>query len=285
MSRPNGSCATPPWAMPPAASRCCRCTTPSPTTATCGPSLATDRWLPLHRRPAVRVGIRAVANPPSTPWAAWSPTASRMPPPTGPGSWPGGPATPRPTSAWPPATPSTSWTSTAPSVPRPSGPLPPPVACTARGRWSAPVGVAGISIWPHRPRQRPPDRAGACRLARPGWLCGRPTQPPRLRPALPVGRRPRPGYAGSRGPLGAVGAAGAPTATAASWPNCVSGRRRPPRWSLRPGRAGRGAVPGRHRPGRSAQPPAVGVDPQPLQPGRGRRPRPLRGRSGTPSGG
>jgi hypothetical protein len=40
---------------------------PIPHTATCGPSLATDRWLPLHWRPAVRVGIRAVANPPSTP--------------------------------------------------------------------------------------------------------------------------------------------------------------------------------------------------------------------------
>ena len=37
---------------------------------------------------------------------------------------PGGPNSPRPTSAWPPAMPSTSWTSTAPPAPRPSGPSP-----------------------------------------------------------------------------------------------------------------------------------------------------------------
>jgi hypothetical protein len=41
---------------------------------------------------------------------------------TGPGSWPGGPATPRPTSASPPVTGSMSWTSTAPKARRPSGP-------------------------------------------------------------------------------------------------------------------------------------------------------------------
>ena len=56
---------------------------------------------------AARVGIQAAASLPSTPWAAWSLTASRTPPPTGPGSWPGGPATPRPTSASPVATAST----------------------------------------------------------------------------------------------------------------------------------------------------------------------------------
>jgi Bifunctional DNA primase/polymerase, N-terminal len=43
------------------------------------------------------------------------------------------------------------------------------------------------------------------------------------------------------------------------------------------GGAGRGAGPGRHRPQGAAQPPAVGVDPQPLQPGRHWRPRPSRG--------
>jgi hypothetical protein len=80
------------------------------------------------------------------PWAGWSPTGSTTPPPTGPGSWPGGPSTPRPISAWPPATASMSWTSTAPKAPRPSGSSPPPMAYTARGRWSAPAGVAGISI-------------------------------------------------------------------------------------------------------------------------------------------
>jgi hypothetical protein len=46
--------------------------------------------------PAARVGIRAAASPPSTPWARWSPTGARTPPATAPGSWPGGPATPRP---------------------------------------------------------------------------------------------------------------------------------------------------------------------------------------------
>ena len=66
---------------------------------------------------AARVGIRAAARPASIPSAPWSPTGSRRRPPTGPASWPGGPATPRPTSAWPPATASTSWTSTAPPAP------------------------------------------------------------------------------------------------------------------------------------------------------------------------
>ena len=119
--------------MPPAASRSCPCTTPSPTAATSSPSPATDTGRARRRGPAARVGIRAAARSASTPWAAWSPTASRTPPPTGPGSWPGGPATPRPTSAWPPATASTSWTSTAPPAPRPSGPWPPPMAWQSSG--------------------------------------------------------------------------------------------------------------------------------------------------------
>ena len=153
-----------------------------------------DRQLPALRwGRAARVGIRAAASSPSTPWAAWSPTGSRTPPPTGPGSWPGGPATPRPTSAWPPATASTSWTSTAPPAPRPSATL-------AAAHGLAELGAAGphrrgwlaLLPGPHRPRQRPPPRPGACGLAGPGRLCGRPTQPPRLRPPLPVGRRPRP---------------------------------------------------------------------------------------------
>ena len=66
---------------------------------------------------------------------------------------------------------------------------------------------------PHRPRQRPPGRAGACGLAGPGRLCGRPTQPPRLRPPLPVGRRPRPRHPAGRGPGSVAGAAGTPTAS------------------------------------------------------------------------
>ena len=90
--------------MPPGASRCCPCTTRSPTGATSSPWPAGDHWGPPRRRAAARVGIRAAASSASTPWAAWSPTGSRTPPPTGPGCWPGGPATPRPTSASPPAT-------------------------------------------------------------------------------------------------------------------------------------------------------------------------------------
>ena len=94
------------------------------------------------------------------PGLAWSPTGSRTPPVIGPGSWPGGPATPRPTSAWPAATASTSWTSTAPPAPRPSRSWRPPMACRAPGRWSAPAGVAGTTTWP------PPASATP---APPGW--------------------------------------------------------------------------------------------------------------------
>jgi hypothetical protein len=102
---------------------------------------------------------------------------------------------PRPTSAWPPATCSTSWTSTAPPAPTPSEPW-------QRAR-PGELGAAG-SDWrwrlaflsgPDRPGQRPPARLGACGLAGPGRLCGRPTQPP----LLPVGCRP-----GSRHPPGQV---------------------------------------------------------------------------------
>ena len=61
-------------------------------------------------------------------------------------------------------------------------------------------GAAGPHRWrrvaflsgPHRPGQRPPAGPGAGGLARPGRLCGRPTEPPRLGPPLPVGRRPGP---------------------------------------------------------------------------------------------
>ena len=133
--------------------------------------------------------------------------------PTGPGSWPGGPATPRPTSAWPPATASTSWTSTAPPAPRPSG--------AGRRPWPAELRAAGphrrgwlaLLPGPHRPRQRPPAGPGACGLAGPGRLCGRPTQPPRLRPPLPVGPRPRPRHPAGRGPGTVASPAGTPTAS------------------------------------------------------------------------
>ena len=135
--------------MPPGASRCCPCTTPSPTTAASSPSPTTDSWRTPRWARAARVGIRAAARSASTPSAAWCPTGSRRPRPTGPGCWPGGPNSPRPTSAWPPATASTSWTSTAPPAPRPSATFA-GRACTwrARGRWSGPAAAAGISIWP-----------------------------------------------------------------------------------------------------------------------------------------
>jgi hypothetical protein len=59
--------------MPLAASRSCPCTTPSPTAATSSRFPVTNR---LRQGLAARVGIRAAASLASTPWAAWSPTAS-----------------------------------------------------------------------------------------------------------------------------------------------------------------------------------------------------------------
>jgi hypothetical protein len=64
---------------------------PLPTATASSLSVATRS---LQWDAAARAGIRAAASPPSTPWARWSPTGSRTPPVTGPGSWPGGPATP-----------------------------------------------------------------------------------------------------------------------------------------------------------------------------------------------
>jgi hypothetical protein len=63
--------------------------------------------------------------------------------------------------------------------------------------------------------------------------------------------------------------------------------RAPGRWRqsgrpIRAGGIGPGAGPGRHRPTRPAQPTAVGVSPQPLQPGRHRRPRRPGGPPGSP---
>src|SRR5919106_1803240 len=54
--------------MPPAESRSCPCTTPSPTAAA-------SPWRPaLQSAQAARVETPAAASPASTPWAAWSPT-------------------------------------------------------------------------------------------------------------------------------------------------------------------------------------------------------------------
>jgi hypothetical protein len=100
-------------------------------------------WLCLPRHPsAARTTPPPPPRPPASRWgpAAWGgvrllvsgsglrpgcqappglagpPRGLRTPPPIGPRSWPSGPATPRPTSAWPPATASTSWTSTDPKA-------------------------------------------------------------------------------------------------------------------------------------------------------------------------
>src|SRR5215207_3303682 len=78
--------------MPPAASRFCPCTIPFPSAAASSPS-AVDAGRRRCCRSAARVGIRAAASPPSTLSARWCPMGSRPRPVTGPGSWPGGPAT------------------------------------------------------------------------------------------------------------------------------------------------------------------------------------------------
>jgi hypothetical protein len=84
-----------------------------------------------------------------------------------------------------------------------------PLVRTGGGGWH-------FYLFPHRPGQRPTRRLGACGLARPRRLCGRPAQPPCLRPPLPVDPRPGPRGAARRGPSSGVGAAGTPTAAAAS---------------------------------------------------------------------
>jgi hypothetical protein len=63
--------------MPPRASRCCPCTTPSPTTAASNRSPATTS---LGWGPAARAGIRAAAKLASTPSAPSSRTGSPTPP-------------------------------------------------------------------------------------------------------------------------------------------------------------------------------------------------------------
>ena len=179
---------------------------------------------------AARVGIRAAASPASTPWAAWCPTGSRTPPPTGPGCWPGGPATPRPTSAWPPATASTSWTSTAPPAPRPSGPgrrrhglqSSGPLVRTGGGGWHyylAPTGLgnvrpAGLEHVDWRGRGgyvvAPPSRHASGHPYQ--WVAGRDLDTPL-----------------AEVPAALAGAAAAPTAAAARWSGRAPGRRRRPR--------------------------------------------------------
>ena len=183
---------------------------PPPPRATSSPSPATNRCRARRWGRAARVGIRAAARSPSTPSARLVPhgvkdaTVNRA----------------RVLAWWtrhPQANiglatghPSTSWTSTAP-------PARQAIRDLAADAWPAELGAAGpdrrgrlaLLPGPHRPRQRPPGRPGACGLAGPGRLCGRPTQPPRLRPPLPVGRRPRPRHPTRPGPRGAAGAAGA----------------------------------------------------------------------------
>ncbi len=255
-------CGTPPSAMPPGASRCCPCTTPSPTTAASSPSPATDSWRTPRWARAARVGIRAAARSPSTPSAAWCPTGSRRPPPTGPGCWPGGPDSPRPTSAWPPATASTSWTSTAPPAPRPSATFAgQPWPRTARGRWSGPAAagwhyyLAPTGLGNVRPRGleqvdwrgrggyvvAPPSRH---RSGHPyQWVAGRDLDTPLRRGATCL--------AGA-----AAASPGRPTRPGRRRPG-----RRPTRTSLWAGGPRPRAGPGRHRPPGPAQPPAVGSRP------------------------
>ena len=64
-----------------------------------------------------------------------------------------------------------------------------PLVRTGGGGWHYLLG-------PDRPGQRRSPRPRAGGLAGPWRLCRRPTQPPRLRPPLPVGRRPGPGHPG-----------------------------------------------------------------------------------------
>jgi hypothetical protein len=125
-----------------------------------------------------------------------------------------------------------------------------------RRAWPGKFGSAGPHRWgwlallpsPHRPGQRPARRLGAGGLAGPGWLCGRPTQPPRLRTGLPVVSRPRPGHPTRSGARGNAGAAPVPPTQTTNQSGPAPSR---PRWLRRPlraGSAGRGASPGRHRP-------------------------------------
>jgi hypothetical protein len=60
----------------------------------------------------------------------------------------------------------------------------------------------------------------------PGRLCRCSTQPPRLRPPLPVGIRPRSRYPAGRGPSTVASTAGPPIASAAGWPGGACGPRR-----------------------------------------------------------
>jgi hypothetical protein len=265
----------PPLAMPPAASPSCPCTIPSPIATISSQWVGTGilRW-----GPAARVGIRAADRLASTPWAHWYPTGSRTPRPIGPGFWPGGPATPRPTSAWPPGTGSTSWTSTALPAPASSRSWPPPMTCTARGRWSGPVGVAGTSTF-----ARP---ASATRIPATWrrWIGG-------ARAAM---SSPHPAATPP-----ATTTSGSPAAPSrcrrARFPRCCwrgwnAECRNDPLiwWSFRPqaspretamrGRPWPRSSPASQPPQGAAQPPTLGVDPQPIQPGRHRRPRPPRGR-------
>jgi hypothetical protein len=91
-------------------------------------------------------------------------------------------------------------------------------ADAGRRAWPAQLGAAGphwrgrlaLLPGPHRPRQRPPSRPGACGLAGPGRLCRCPTQPPCLWPPLSMGSRPRPDQPTRPGARGVTRAAPAP---------------------------------------------------------------------------
>jgi hypothetical protein len=164
----------------------------------------------LRSGPTARVGIRAAASLPSIPWVAWCPTGQGRhhqsgpdpglvdPPP--PGQHRPGHRAPlrRPGRRRPRRRPGIRELATTQGLPELGA------AGPHRRGWLA------LLPGPDRPRQRLPGRLSACGLAGPRRLCGRPTQPPRLRPPLPVDPRARPRHPTRPGARGAARAAPAP---------------------------------------------------------------------------
>ena len=144
--------------MPPAASRSCPCTTPSPTTATSSRSLGDHPACGGDRLLVSGSGLRPARQaPPGQPGPPRGQGRHHQPGP-GPGLVdPPPPGQHRPGHRPPLRRPGRRRPRRRPGHP---GAWPPPMACRARGRWSAPVGVAGTTTWP-RPASATP--------ARPGW--------------------------------------------------------------------------------------------------------------------
>jgi len=155
-------------------------------------------------------------------------------------------------------------------------------------RWDTPacLGWSGSSIRPAAPTGPAPAAAGGqvqCQTPQrvshsqghtrshqfqPGII----TEPRAVsQPLLSVGCRPRSGYPTWAGARGAAGAGPAPPAPATNRSGPAR-HYRPPQQAATPGRPWPRSWPGSPPPRRPPQPAAVGVDPQPLQPGRHRRP-------------